>query len=89
MPSFSCYYLQYISSGGTCWLNQVTHATLNTIIGIQDLIILINIILANEYSSLADINGDGTINVQDIIMLIDWILDGDIPINRLNQSNIN
>jgi len=61
----------------------------DTIIGIQDLIIIINIILANEYSPIADINGDGTINVQDIIILIDWILDDEVPVSRGYQNIIN
>ena len=44
-------------------------------IDIQDLIILINMILSNEYSTLADLNEDGVINILDITICIDIILD--------------
>ena len=43
-------------------------------IDIQDLIILINMILANEYSTLADLNEDGVVNILDITIYINIIL---------------
>ena len=43
-------------------------------IDIQDLIILINMILANEYSTLADLNEDGVVNILDITIYITIIL---------------
>jgi len=43
-------------------------------IDIQDLIILINMILANEYSTLADLNEDGVVNILDITIYVNIIL---------------
>ena len=43
-------------------------------IDIQDLIILINMILANEYSTLADLNEDGVANILDITIYVHIIL---------------
>ena len=44
------------------------------IINIQDIVLLVSIILSNEYNALADMNNDEIINVQDIILLINIIL---------------
>ena len=44
-------------------------------INISDVVILINLILGNEYTSYGDLNYDDTLNVQDIILLVDIILD--------------
>ena len=35
---------------------------------------MVNLILAAEYSSTADINSDGTINVLDVVLLINIVL---------------
>ena len=43
-------------------------------IDVQDLIILINMILANEYSNLADLNEDGVVNILDITIYVNIIL---------------
>ena len=43
-------------------------------IDIQDLIILINMILSNEYSTLADLNEDGVVNILDITIYVNIIL---------------
>ena len=47
---------------------------LDQIINIQDIVLLVNLVLSNEYNGLADMNNDGIINVQDIILLINIIL---------------
>ena len=44
-------------------------------INIVDIIIIINIILDEQFDSLADINEDEVINVMDIILLVNIILD--------------
>ena len=44
------------------------------LIDIQDLIILINMILANEYDILADLNEDGVVNILDITIYVTIIL---------------
>jgi len=43
-------------------------------INVVDVIIIVNIILNEEFDSLADLNQDGTINISDIILLINIIL---------------
>ena len=44
------------------------------IIDILDLIILVNMILADEYSTIADWNEDGVVNILDIVIYVNIIL---------------
>ena len=46
----------------------------DSLTNISDVIILINLILNNQYQSNGDLNQDQIINIQDVIMLIDIIL---------------
>jgi len=55
------------------------HQTLGDInedgeINIQDIVLLVNLILSNEYNDLADMNGDNTVNVIDVVQLVNIIL---------------
>ena len=43
-------------------------------LNVQDIIIMINIILGDEYNEAADLSGDGIINILDVIQLINVIL---------------
>ena len=43
-------------------------------INVADVVLLVNLILENQYSSAGDLNYDGYINIQDIILLVDIIL---------------
>ena len=47
----------------------------DSIINILDIVIMVNLILAADYSSTADINSDGTINVLDVVLLINIVLE--------------
>jgi len=44
------------------------------LINIQDVILIINLILNQEYQSVADINNDNLINILDVVQLVDIIL---------------
>jgi hypothetical protein len=58
-------------------LNDILAGDINadTIINIQDVVILINIILGNgDFTNAGDLNSDGINNVQDIVQLIGIIL---------------
>ena len=43
-------------------------------LNVQDIIIMINIILGDEYNEAADLSGDGIINILDVIQLVNLIL---------------
>ena len=43
-------------------------------LNVQDIILMINLVLNNDYMLLADINEDNIINVQDVVLLINLIL---------------
>jgi len=43
-------------------------------INIQDIVLVVNLVLSNEYNNLADLNLDETINVLDIVQLVNIIL---------------
>ena len=46
----------------------------DSIVNIQDIILLVNVILTGGTDTVADINSDGTINVLDIIQVVNIIL---------------
>ena len=43
-------------------------------IDIQDVILLVNLVLSDEYNDLADINNDNILDIFDIILLVERIL---------------
>ena len=61
---------------GYCLENQYLPGDVNqdTIINIQDIILVVNLILVNEYDQNADINSDNILNVIDAIQIINIIL---------------
>ncbi|MAQ43991.1 MAG: hypothetical protein CMG25_05860 [Candidatus Marinimicrobia bacterium] len=61
---------------GYCSENQYLSGDINqdTIINIQDIILVVNLILVNEYDQNADMNSDNILNVIDAIQIIDIIL---------------
>ena len=46
----------------------------DTVINIQDIILMVNLVLGGEYNVLADINTDGTVDVLDVVQIINIIL---------------
>jgi len=44
------------------------------IINVLDVVIIVNIVLSNEYNELADLNSDGIVNILDIVQLVNVIL---------------
>ena len=48
---------------------------LDSIINVQDIILLVNMILSSEFNSSGDMNSDGIVNVLDVIQVINIILD--------------
>ena len=46
----------------------------DSVVNVQDIIIMVNIILGDEYNDAADLSGDGIINILDVIQLVNLIL---------------
>ena len=46
----------------------------DSIVNIQDIILMVNMVLSNEFDSSADLNSDGITNILDIIQLVNMIL---------------
>ncbi len=44
-------------------------------VNVQDVILMVNLILANEYNNVADLNSDNLLNVQDVVQLVNIILE--------------
>ena len=44
------------------------------LVNVQDIVLVINMILSNEYDGIADINQDSAVNVSDIILIVNIIL---------------
>ena len=45
------------------------------VLNILDIVMIVNMLLDNEYSNIADINTDGFINILDIVMLVNILVD--------------
>jgi len=45
------------------------------LVNILDVVLLVNMVLSNEYNPSADLNSDGTINILDVVILVGLILD--------------
>jgi len=48
----------------------------DSILNVQDIVLIINLILDGEYDECGDVNSDGTINVQDVVIFVNIILSG-------------
>ena len=46
----------------------------DSLINIQDVILVVNLLLNNEYSNIADLNSDNVLNVLDVILLVNLII---------------
>ena len=46
----------------------------DTLVNVQDVILMVNLILNNQYDDSADLNSDNTIDVLDIVQLVNIIL---------------
>ena len=66
----------YIRSVLEEYYDQSIQGDLNadSILNVQDIILLVNMVLSDEFDSSADLNSDDTINVLDIIQLVNIIL---------------
>ena len=58
-----------------CHQTQLGDINNDGIINVQDLVLIVNIIMLNEYNQIADMNGDYVIDILDLVQLIDFILD--------------
>ena len=77
----SCEYLfEYPSSASEYLINldcsnsNIGDINGDAVINIQDIILMVNLVLGNEYSALADINTDGVVDVLDVVQIINIIL---------------
>ena len=46
----------------------------DTILNVQDVILIVNLVLSNQFDFSADLNTDNQINIQDIVLLVNIIL---------------
>ena len=44
------------------------------LVNILDVVLLVNMVLSDEYNASADLNNDGVINVLDVVLLVNIIL---------------
>ena len=53
-----------------------TYGDLNSdsALNVSDVVLIINLILTNQYSAIADINSDNTLNVTDVVLIINTII---------------
>jgi hypothetical protein len=65
-----------VNAGGV-WRSPVPEfgdANLDGEINIIDIVLVVDLILSNEYSEIVDLNEDGNINILDIVALVNIIL---------------
>ena len=59
-------------------------------VNIQDIILIINLILAGDYNSLGDLNSDNTVNILDVVILVNFISGSQIPTEvEFSTSDLN
>ena len=46
------------------------------ILDILDVVLMINMVLSNEYNSIADVNEDGVVNILDVILMVNILIGG-------------
>ena len=64
-----------IIEDGTCQYPESGDLNNDIVFNIQDLLIMINYVLNNEYVIYADLNEDEFLNIVDILILVNWILE--------------
>ena len=46
----------------------------DTIVNVQDVVLIVSLVLSTNYDSSADLNSDGIVNVLDIVQVVNIIL---------------
>ena len=46
----------------------------DSLVNIQDIILTVNLVLSNEYNSLADLNSDNIVDILDLVALVNIVL---------------
>ena len=64
---------QYLTSF-TCQESILGDINGDLLVNVQDVILTLNIVLSNEYSSSADLNFDNIVNILDVVQLVNIIL---------------
>jgi hypothetical protein len=66
----------YYAASPIKWLSDTLAGDVNgdSLLNVQDIVIIVNLILAGETNSSADYNGDGDVNILDIVALVSIIL---------------
>ena len=72
IPSTSSEYLINI----TCLDNISGDINGDQILDILDVVLMINMVLSNEYSTIADVNEDGVVNILDVILMVNILIGG-------------
>ena len=70
IPSSSSQYLTNI----TCQESVSGDINGDTLVNVQDVVLIVNLVLSNQYDNLADLNLDGIVNVLDIVQVVNIIL---------------
>ena len=70
-PSLASQYLTNIE----CTASVVGDVNNDTVVNVQDVVLVVNLVLSSGYSASADINSDGIVNVLDIVQVVNIILE--------------
>ena len=46
----------------------------DTLVNVQDIVLIVNLILTAEYQSSGDMNDDGIVNILDVVQVVNLIL---------------
>ncbi len=46
------------------------------ILNILDVVLIINLVLSNQYNLIADVNEDSSVNILDVVMMVNILLGG-------------
>ena len=60
------------------YLNGIVLGDINNdgILNILDIVLMINMILANDYSVISDVNEDGSLDILDVVLMVNILVNG-------------
>ena len=61
---------------GSCEYCDLGDVNCDGAINVLDVVLMVNMILEDEYNSIADLNEDGQVNILDVVIIVNWVLFG-------------
>ena len=74
--NFGCDLSCYNNDGGDCLGESSGDINDDGLLNILDIVLMVNMVLNSEYSTVADVNEDSLVNILDVVMMVNILLGG-------------